>query len=369
MNDAGIRVRPPRYKTADPLILKQADWPRIDRQAWDLLFEAGDILDGDGPCIHWAEGGRQKRAQSYGHWLAFLAANNRLDVTVDVTKRATPEIMRAFAEQGLKRCHIRSIEGQLYDLLALFKAMSPSKDWQWLHTMANQLRIRRGPNSLKPRPPVLAAEVIRWARRHMAEADDPNSGTSWQRAIRFREGLMIGFLGSRMLRLRSLMLLTVDQHLYRTETGYAIALKAADMKNKKPSEFELPKVLVLPMHRYLTIHRPALLRGLISDKLWISRYGTPLTYGGFQRQLPDVTFRAFGEPMRAHAFRHIAATSVAIEDPEHVGIIAPLLGHATLDMAEKHYNRASNVEANREYQKLIRRHRRGRRSQTGKESP
>lgn len=42
---------------------------------------------------------------------------------------------------------------------------------------------------------------------------------------------------------------------------------------------------------------------------------------------------------------HIAATSIAEEHPEHVGITRDILGRATLRMAEKHYNCARQVEA------------------------
>ncbi|MGC9369659.1 MAG: hypothetical protein ACP5DX_09005 [Paracoccaceae bacterium] len=38
-------------------------------------------------------------------------------------------------------------------------------------------------------------------------------------------------------------------------------------------------------------------------------------------------------------FRHSAATAIAEFDPEHVDIIRDILGHATLDLAETHYNR------------------------------
>ena len=51
-----------------------------------------------------------------------------------------------------------------------------------------------------------------------------------------------------------------------------------------------------------------------------------------------------------HDFRRIAATSIAEYDPVHAGIIRDILGHSSLDMAEKHYNRARSMDAVERYQ-------------------
>ena len=61
----------------------------------------------------------------------------------------------------------------------------------------------------------------------------------------------------------------------------------------------------------------------------------------------------FGSPVNPHSFRHAAATSIAVEDPEHVGIIVRILGHSSLRTAELHYNMATSIEAARRYQKHI----------------
>ncbi len=57
--------------------------------------------------------------------------------------------------------------------------------------------------------------------------------------------------------------------------------------------------------------------------------------------------------MRPHAFRSVAATSIAEFDPANVNIIRDVLGHATLDMAEKHYNRANGISACNALQSLV----------------
>ena len=81
---------------------------------------------------------------------------------------------------------------------------------------------------------------------------------------------------------------------------------------------------------------------------------TPISPETVPKELADLTKREFGMSFRSHAFRHIAATSIAETDPEHVGIIRDILGHSTLAMAEKHYNRATTKSAAVKYRKALR---------------
>jgi integrase/recombinase XerD len=59
------------------------------------------------------------------------------------------------------------------------------------------------------------------------------------------------------------------------------------------------------------------------------------------------TERAFGRSINPHLFRDCAATFVALEDPLHVGIVAPLLGHLDARTAERHYIQANQIVAGR----------------------
>jgi integrase len=68
------------------------------------------------------------------------------------------------------------------------------------------------------------------------------------------------------------------------------------------------------------------------------------------------TREEFGIGINPHTFRHIAATTVAEDDPDNVTAVPGLLGHATLDPSQKVYNRAKMAKAGRAYQEeLIRR--------------
>ena len=58
-------------------------------------------------------------------------------------------------------------------------------------------------------------------------------------------------------------------------------------------------------------------------------------------------------PGGATARSGTAATSIAIEDPHHVTLIAALLGHARLATSERYYNMATTLEAAASYHRQL----------------
>ena len=57
----------------------------------------------------------------------------------------------------------------------------------------------------------------------------------------------------------------------------------------------------------------------------------------------------FGIAINPHLFRDAAATTLAITDPAHVRIAAPLLGHRTFATTERHYRQARAQQAHRAF--------------------
>lgn len=341
------------------LILKREDWPHRDRAAWDALFTEGGLFEDCGPCFHWSTGSRGKRNQGYGHWLAFLAQCGSLDPEAEPADRITPEAVRAFVEATQARVAPVSASNLVSDLYVLARAFDPKRDWSWLKRVSDRLRHQAGRWQLKPRAGVSAKEVLDWALAEIQAADALQTDNATMiRSVRFRDALMIALLIARPLRLRAFIGMELDTHLVASGARYLLRFRPEDMKDRKAREFALPEFLATPMRRYLDHHRLALLSGNETTALWVSRRRGPLSRGGFTQHLRHVTGRAFGEALHPHAFRHIAATSIAEEDPAHVNIIASLLGHATLAMSEKHYNRATGAKAAARYQDLIRSKRR-----------
>ena len=342
-----------------PLILKRVDWPVADRAAWEALFAEGDIFDGAGPCCHWSNGSRTKREQSYGHWLGYCLTLGALSPVPDVTDRATEDAIRGFLDFELARCSPRTVQMHVADLLVVVRAMSPDKDWKWLAQIVKRLEANCDPRELKPRLGISATEIYAWAQTRMRDIDRIGWASELRRAALFRDALMVGLLIAIPLRLRTFIAIELERHLNLRTSGFVLSFAPEDMKDKKSHEFVLPAELAEPMQQYLRYYRPKLLGGKSSSRLWITHHGKPFTYWGFQRQLPQLTLKEFGIALRPHAFRSIAATTIATDDPDHVNIIADVLRHSTLAMSEKHYNRANGVKAISDLQQMVHELRRG----------
>jgi integrase len=65
------------------------------------------------------------------------------------------------------------------------------------------------------------------------------------------------------------------------------------------------------------------------------------------------TLEGLGRAINPHLFRDCAATSIAIDDPDHVRIASPLLGHRSISTTENYYNQARGVEAIRLMQNVL----------------
>ena len=87
-----------------------------------------------------------------------------------------------------------------------------------------------------------------------------------------------------------------------------------------------------------------------------------MTDNGIYDRIVARTREGLGQPINPHLFRDCAATSVAIDDPAHIGIASRLLGHRNGSTTGRYYNQARGVEASRlmqDYLLTLRRHSRG----------
>ena len=136
-----------------------------------------------------------------------------------------------------------------------------------------------------------------------------------------------------------------------------------EVKNRRHLEFPLPRSLTESMETYLSRYRPPLMASTgranhgPHDGFWVSASGSKLSSHQIYNRICDRTRERFGHSINPHLFRDAAATSVAIEDPVHIGIVAAILGHSTFRTAEKYYNQATSLEAARKYQVTVRAYR------------
>ena len=65
------------------------------------------------------------------------------------------------------------------------------------------------------------------------------------------------------------------------------------------------------------------------------------------------TETAFGKSMAPHDFRRAAATFLAMDAPEKVGLIPGILQHATPETSDRHYNLARSTAASRRHSATV----------------
>jgi hypothetical protein len=145
----------------------------------------------------------------------------------------------------------------------------------------------------------------------MATADDES--TSLRRFKGYRDGLLIGLLAIRPLRLRNLAGLILDRTLVQRGDGWWIQIPAAETKTKDPIEEPWPEMLVPHLQTYLADHLSGIAalrgsrKGASSDALWLSMYGPPMTDNGIYDRSVTRTRDGLGQPINPHLFRDCAA--------------------------------------------------------------
>jgi hypothetical protein len=195
-------------------------------------------------------------------------------------------------------------------------------------------------------------ELAALGERLMEEAEVAPAWSPRRRAVAYRDGLMIALLAYRPVRLKSFAMMRLGRHLTKVGGCWQILFAADETKSRGPYEAIVPSALAPRLERYLDVHRQVLMRGERAggvdempiaeraplnpelDALWVSETGTQLEKGALARRIADQTKAAFGRRISPHMFRDAAATSIATNNPKHVGDASLVLGHLEHTMTE-----------------------------------
>jgi integrase len=327
-----------------------SDWPGPDRRTWEIALQRGSILDNPGGLSHLRAGSIELYKSSYGRWLGFLSSHALSTAADSGIDRLSPDLLRdyvAMLRSNLAPSTVAYSVGQLGRVAQLFE---PERDWKFIRTTLRQLYRDAKQSRDPPRPYKSSIELYNLGVKIMSIAEAHS--TPIRRAIEFRSGLIISFLAARPLRRRNLAMIVLNRHLQLHGEVYWVHFEPGEIKNRRPFNFPWPDALHGALIGYLKVHRPVLLNvyskhELQDDRLWA------VGYDGLGRIITTKTAQWSGQSINPHRFRHAAATSTAIEDSAHVGIVTAILGHSTSKTAELYYNKATSVEAARRYQKHI----------------
>lgn len=333
------------------------DWPEVDQAGWRAACRLGDPLDEPGLLANRGKERTDKFRQAYGRWLGFLTERG-----IDWRKTSgldlfTAENVRPFMRRlrtDLAPCTVRAYLTELYTVA---QAMAPDREFDVLRGATRHIWRTAKAVSDKRSRLVPSRDLYALGFDLMTRAEIRS--TPLQAAGDFRDGLMIALLAARPVRRRNLAAIEIDRQLTCQSDQCWLAFSADEVKTGRALEFPLPHNLTTSMYQYLTRYRRFLAcrTGRWKDDpgkaLWVSGDGSRLKAGRIHRRICDRTQEHFGHPINPHLFRDAAATSIAIEDPEHVRIILAILGHSTIKTSERYYNQATGIEAARHYQNVI----------------
>jgi integrase/recombinase XerD len=200
--------------------------------------------------------------------------------------------------------------------------------------------------------------LIDLGRRHLEEAEIASSVDMPAAALQFRNGLIIALLAYRPMRIANLAAIEIDKHLVSQRDGWSLIFGDGETMQRRRVEFPFPGKLNAALDRYLSKYRPAPAskgahRGSVGSALWVSQDGGAFTADGIRQEICRLTKDAFGAPINPHLFRDCAATMIAVDDPGRVKIIAAVLGHASMETSERHYNQAQSIESSRQYHQTL----------------
>ena len=340
-------------------------WPELDRQAWANCLRAGDLLEGGGAGASWAPHTQAKIAKGYGRWLTWLVTKNLLDPAIAPGDRVDRQRVSEYMAELNSLNAPYTLVARVQELYLAMAALAPEQDWTWIRTIERRLRTTARSVRNKRKRLVSSEQLLSLGLALMAEAESRTGGTPLQRAVRYRDGLMISLLAARPLRRRNFCSIAIGRHLICEGGTYWLQFGADETKTRIPIEAPVPQALTEKLQRYLTHFRPLLAQRIgrwnrgahAQDRqtcaLWVSEDGSAMTEIAIYFRIARTTRAKFGHAINPHLFRDSAATSVAVEDPESVHITRSILGQGTLRASEQHYNHAQSLEALRQYQQWI----------------
>lgn len=339
-----------------------SEWPEQDQSAWALALQPYDAFDATVSLASgWATATQDVVAAGYGRWLNWLAQRDELDSAKSPGQRATQARLKAYLE-SMRAEHLAdiSIAGRIKQLGRMLQMIEPSGNWVWIVRAADRLQSAAQPRRDRReimRPP---EEILQLGLDLMEAAEHDRFRTDTDRAVLFRDGLLLGFLVQRPLRRSNLTGLTLGHNLEFTNV-WQIRIDEDDTKNGAPISCDWPAGLVGPLERYLKIHRETLFRGqkvrVDTQALWISKQGKAMGDDAVYFQIKARTKAEFGKAINPHTFRSIAATTIAECSPEESSAIMDVLGHGSMRTSERFYNRAGMIAAGEHYHRSLDAHR------------
>lgn len=336
------------------LILRPADWPATDRALWTRLLKTGGPFDDVGALVHLRARSVQTLQARYGRWLGWLARADVAALDDPPAQRASLPRLRAW----LADLDHTAPMSRLMFVDAVLRAAQPDAPWHAQRRLLAHLKRAAGRGDpARKQGRILSSRVLLQAGLHLANPDTRTGASALTRTEAQRNGTMVALLAAMPIRRRAFAGLTLGTSIIE-QSGRLLVLLDEDLtKTAQPWEAEVPAVVGAALRHYLAHTRPYLMARCAQrhDRLWVDRKGRPYTPDALSVRVAKTTLALTGRRIPPHLFRDAAATTLARESPKDAGLIRGVLGHASVETAERHYIQARTIETGRDYAALLHR--------------
>jgi integrase/recombinase XerD len=336
--------------------LPLCDWPAPDREAWDAAHRRGGLLNDDGLAANWAAATSSIVAEGYGGFLSFLMKNGDLDPNQPPTMRITGLRVENYIAHLRERNHSSTVAARVLQLKEAMRIMAPHEDWRWLRRIQSRLQRMSTPARDDRARLVPAATVFDFHKDLIRRADKGEGLSDLTRALMFRDGLLLGIFSVSGIRRKNMASIAIGSSLRRRGGEWWLIFRADEMKNKRPYEAPLPGLTGI-LDRYIQHYRPILaaraMPTVAGNALWLTAGGKPTSGDQIGLLVSRRAKRDLGCDLCPLLLRKLIPTELAINDPEHVGVAQPLLGHADYRMTERAYNLGRAIDAARRHHDVL----------------
>jgi hypothetical protein len=319
---------------------------------------ADDLFEQPKPANRWSSQSIQKMIAGYGVWTSWNDFCGHLYPDCSPASLVTRENVELYVAALSGICSSYTIFCRVQELYDAIRVMAPDHDWSWLLVAVNNLRswARPARNKLQRLKPANAIEELGFDL--MRRADTQPDASLFKRALLFRDGLAIALLIRRPLRIGNFSAMKTGIHIVGNAPCRHIVFAAHEMKGKRRFEVDFPANLELALSRYLGTYRPYLLLlrrrcPAANPALWISNVGNAIDKDAFSKRIAKRTREAFGVDLTPHLFRDASVTTLVRDAPASALLTKSIMGHASIEITNKHYNQAKMVESAVRHSNLI----------------
>jgi integrase len=340
--------------------MPEALWLKGDRDVFGKAFtRPEDPFDETGAGAHLKPRTVAQLKHNYRRWLGVLRDTEPEALALPPANRITPERIGRFCQALSATCNGVTVATAIGKLYMVARYIAPERDWVWLRSIVRRLEALGKP---KPRSaiPFTSARLAQIGIDLMDEADVQaehemhcQGRPKLITARLYRDGFLIALSALLPLRRTNMSELQLDHSLLKVGGTWQICVAGAFSKNGDDIDAVLPEWLALRLERYLERYRPLFPASDGHGAVFASNKSRPMTACGiaaaFQNRIRDRT----GVTLSIHNARRIAATTLAIADPENVSVGSDLLGHRSNKVTEAHYHLANGVEASRMIAEIV----------------